>query len=664
MEKIRSELIQKTPNGFEYVIKKPYRAAFGFGEKFDDVNQKGKFVRACVREKCFYQGEYTYLSMPFFFTPDGFGVYVDTYLEVDFDLREEGKITITFPVGSKGEQADIWLFEGSPKEIITQFRTVAGMPRLFPKWVLGAWMSSNRWHTQEEIEEQLRLTKEHGFPHNVLVIEPWSDCTTYFLWRGSSCSELKGAEKTCYSDMDYSESEEWQDPKAMIDKMHADGLKCLLWIVPQYAQGELNLQSPYNLDQVARINKYVKEHKECVMNADGTPYEIPHTWCIGSMVPDYSNPAAKQHWFDHFAYLKEMGIDGFKTDGGEFIHDRTVKFYDGTTGMEGQNKYCEDYTKAFAEFVGEEGIVFSRAGGQKSPAFSVIWAGDQESTWSEFRSILKAGLSAGLSGVNCWGFDIAGFSGYLPTAELYLRAVQTAAFVPVMQWHSDPVSNGRCDFSGAWQTNDRSPWNMAAFHKDESLLEIARKQFLLHYNLMPYLYNLMRESSETGVAPMRHLVTEFPGDERVYGTDDEFMLGDALLVAPVLEDYVSTRRLYLPKGRWFELFTGKAVSGGELEVKIEREHIPVYMRDNACVPLNLSGALCSDVGNKLDGYKELTFLISGSGSYEWKDDLGNEISLEWTEKEIVTRKNTKNTPFRVLRMKDNIWNSRDEIAQI
>lgn len=663
MKRISSEQIKKTDDGFSFVIERPYKAAFGFGEKFDSVNQKGKFVRACVREKCFYQGEFTYCSMPFLLTPNGFGIYVATYLEVDFDLREEGKITVTFPVGSKGEQAEVYLLEGSPKEITSQFRSLAGMPKLFPKWVLGAWMSANRWHTQDEVEEQMRITKELNFPHSVLVIEPWSDCTTHFLWRGSRCPDLQGDEKTEFSQMDFSASEHWRDPKAMIADMHADGLKCLLWIVPIYAQG-VNLETPDNHDQILRINEYVKKHKECVLNADGTPYEIPHTWCIESMVPDFTNPVAKAHWFDHFAYLKEMGIDGFKTDGGEFIHDKTVTFYDGTTGAEGQNAYCEQYAEAFAEFVGEEGIVFARAGGQRSPTFSVIWAGDQESTWSEFRSVIKAGLSAGLSGVNCWGFDIAGFSGYLPSAELYLRAVQAAAFVPVMQWHSDPVGNGRCDFTGAWQINDRSPWNMAAYHKDESLLKILREQFYLHYNLLPYQYNLQQEAASTGVSPMRHLVSEFPDDERVYDIDDEFMLGDALLIAPVLEDYVDTRKCYLPRGRWFDLFTGEAFEGGEHEIRLKRESIPVFMRDNACVPFNLSGGkLCSDVGNGLNEYRELTFLISGSGKYELKDDFGNEIEIAWNEKEVTVLKNTRNTPFTAVRMTKHLWDSRGVSAK-
>ena len=194
MKKINFRHIKKTADGFFLTLSREYRAVFGFGEKFDSVNQKGKFVRACVREKCFYQGEYTYFSMPFFLTPDGFGIYVDTYVEVDFDFRKEGELTISFPAGSRGEEANIWYFEGTPKEILTQFRTLVGLPRLFPKWVLGAWMSANRWRTQEEVEEQRVLSKKWNFPHNVLVIEPWSDLTTHYLFNECSIPAKEGNE--------------------------------------------------------------------------------------------------------------------------------------------------------------------------------------------------------------------------------------------------------------------------------------------------------------------------------------------------------------------------------------------------------------------------------------------------------------------------------------
>lgn len=636
---------------FFYTLKRSYQTAYGLGEKFDCVNQKGKLVRAAVIEKCFYQGEFTYLSMPFFLSREGFGIYVDTYLEVDFDFTVDNQITISFEEASGGGIADIYFFEGGLKSIIKQFKDITAPTKVFPKWVLGAWMSSNRWRYQSEVEEQLELTEKYGFPHNVLVIEPWSDLTTHYLWGGSKCPPKAGDEWSKYDELDFSASKYWQNPKAMVRKLHDKHIKTLLWVVPVYAQG-VTIETQDNLSQRLSDNQFVIKNSECVLNADGTPYEIPHTWCVGSMLPDFTNTQCREHWFNHFNHLLEIGIDGFKTDGGEFVHVSDVRFSDGTTGREGRNAYCEQYIAAFSQYIGDERALFSRAGGQFVAAHSLTWAGDQESTWSEFRSVIKAGLSAGLSGISNWGFDIAGFSGYLPSKALYARAVQTAAFVPLMQWHSDPVANNRCDFTGAWKINDRSPWNIAQFHKDVDFLDMLKKHFDLHYNLIPYQYNLMLEAHETGVPAMRHLALEFPTDANVLDIEDEFMLGEALLVAPVFEDYIDTRQVYLPEGDWFDLYSGKRMKGGKrYTVQLSDDRIPVFFRDNRCVSLNLCGGkLSSSVGNDLAKYNELTFLVAGIGRYDFRDDLGNDISIAWTEKQLKIVRNVSNAECRVLRV--------------
>ena len=268
----------KLKDGKCYIeIKKPYHAAYGLGEKFDTVNQKGKYVRSIVREKCFLQGEYTYCPIPFFMTPDGFGVYVDTYVEVDFDFREDSKITISFELDSFEATSLVYYFEGSMKEILSEYRKLVGLPRLFPKWVLGAWMSSNRWHTDLEVREQLKFNKKYGFSHNVMVIEPWSDCTTHYIINGSEIDIKGNGDYAKLKDFNFKKNKIWHDFKGMVDDIHGDGIKLLLWVVPIYAQGE-NLETEYNRESTLRENEYVKKQNYEVLNEDGTPYEIPRVW--------------------------------------------------------------------------------------------------------------------------------------------------------------------------------------------------------------------------------------------------------------------------------------------------------------------------------------------------------------------------------------------------
>ncbi len=169
-----------------------------------------------------------------------------------------------------------------------------------------------------------------------------------------------------------------------------------------------------------------------------------------------------------------MGVEGFKTDGGEFLFDSTARMHDGTTGLETHNLYPAQYVGAYHRFLkqnGVNGVTFSRADYTGAHTRPLHWAGDQLSTWSELQAQLSAGLSAGLSGVLFWGFDIGGFAGELPTTELYLRASAMACFSSLMQWHAEPRSGQFYATHEDGFVNDRSPWNLADKLGDERILK-------------------------------------------------------------------------------------------------------------------------------------------------------------------------------------------------
>lgn len=634
---------------YRLCLKRDFGAVYGFGEKFDSVNQAGKLVRCMVEEKCFHQGPFTYLSMPFFVSTEGFGIYVDTYLEVDFDFTKEGEVGISF-AKAEGEAPSVYLYEGTMKEILTAFRRKAGMPKMFPRWSLGAWMSSNRWHNEKEVREQLAYKEKYHFPHSVLVIEPWSEPSTWYLFKGSKGPVMEPNEGGIPAGTTFHDP--YPDPKKLIDDIHKAGLKLVLWTAPSYPYA--SAKGGEHQEQWKSDIEYASKHHLEVLKKDGEPYIVPETWFIGDMIPDFTSPEGNRFYFAHSKYLLDWGVDGWKTDGGEFIHQEDVLCHDGETGLTMKNHYPDLYESEYAKFAGKDRILFSRSGGQLAPTNTIVWAGDQQSSWDEYRSILKAGLSAGWSGISTWGYDIAGFSGQLPTEELYKRALMMACFTPIMQWHSDPVSNGGWDFTGAWPCNDRSPWNIAAFHKDPSLLDLLRPFFFLHYNLVPYEYQLMKESHETGIPAMRQLTMEFPKDKLTWNIEDEYLLGDALLVAPILEDYIDTREVYLPEGEWWGLFDGKKREGGKkVSEKVLPDVFPVYLRSGKCVPLNLNGPhLMSDVSNQVDGYHDLSFLVAGEGKYHFVDDLGNDIAFSWDRHSHQLIHNISGIPFQVIHIED------------
>jgi alpha-D-xyloside xylohydrolase len=358
------------------------------------------------------------------------------------------------------------------------------------------------------------------------------------------------------------------------------------------------------------------------------PYRIPRQWFIGAHVPDFTVPELCAWWMEKRRYLMEMGVDGFKTDGGEFMHDLSVRFHNGQSGVTMRNRYVADYEAAYTRAIGNNRTLFSRAGYLGAQTTPIHWAGDQVSSFEEMRAVLGAGLSLGLSGVPFWSFDIGGFAGPLPGAELYLRSTAMAVFVPVMQWHSEPLG-GQFGGFDTGLVNDRSPWNIALHAKDESVERVARFYARLRMNLLPELLRQARIAAQSRLPMMRHLVLDYPNDAQAQACHDEFMLGD-LLVAPVLHEGATGRDVYLPDGQWYSFLTRETLSGGRtVSVNASRDGIPVFLRTPGAVVLNLPESLLlgGDVGNSTEQRNTPVVAISGKADLDYSDAFGNRVVL-------------------------------------
>lgn len=642
----RFEVI-KDPQYANIVIEARYKAVFGLGERFDTVNQAGRERTVEVIEKFCHQGEYTYCPIPFFFTDSGFGVYIDT-LRVS-RIRFGNNISILLE-GPLTELPELVFFFGRPDEILTRFSQLTGQVKLPPKWSFGSWISANRWNSKAEIESQVALMKKYGFPASVLVIEQWSDEATFYLWNDVEYKENDGSKGFDCNELEFDKSSFWPDPKAMIENLKREGIHTVLWQAPVLKK----LDEGRVCHQHDRDCEYAVKNKLVIENSDGTPYKIPEGhWFSGGMVPDFTNPETEKWWFEKRRYLLKMGVDGFKTDGGEFIYKDDVVFFDGKTGREMRNGFVKSYVEAYERFAGKDRVLFSRAGYTGQQRCPIHWAGDQESTWDEFRSIIKAGLSIGLSGIPYWSFDIAGFAGALPSPELYERATQMAVFAPVMQWHSEPVGGQFSEIMASIEgINDRSPWNMARVYKDEGLIRRLNFHYNLRYNLLPYIYYEAIKSYKSGLPMMRHLVLNYPDDPGTYDIEDEFMLGD-LLVAPIVHEGQSQREVYLPKGNWIDLWSQKVYEGPEwITSEAYESRIPVYIREGSAVALNLGPSLTlgSYVGNNVDTYQNLCFYLTGTqGTTHFEDDKGNDLDITWKDDDVNITRNSGNEPVKILR---------------
>ena len=558
-------------NGNHLTVHVPYNGAYGMGEKYDSLNQKGKTVINAVREKFCFQGDKTYCTTPFFWTDTGFGLYVDT-CEVTTFVFGESCIEIKLP-----ETADVVLFSGTPEEIVQEYMSLFGPAVLPPEWTMGIWISANRWNTQKDVDDLLAKLKKYDFPASVVVLEAWSDEATFYIWNGAKYDPVPNGQALKYEDFDFSGTP-WPDPAKMVQDIHDAELKLLLWQVPVYKkQGDDEVQNAQN--DLDRENAAAR--KLCVTMPDGSPYTIPKgNWFPDSMVPDFTNPDTIKSWFAKRQYLLDIGVDGFKTDGGEFIHHPDAQFHDGTTGKEGINRYSRDYTESYHKFVGSNGVIFSRAGFSGQHTVPCHWGGDQQSQNSELASVLKAGLSAAASGMIFWGFDLAGFAGPLPSLDLYRRATQMACFCPIMQWHSEPDGGQfRELMPGAEGNNERSPWNMEESYAAPGFMDEMRYWHKLHEQLRPYLWKTAQECVRDSKPFMRPLIYEWPNDTNAVNCQNEYLLGDDLLIAPLLEENATTREVYLPEGMWFDFFDGTEYAGNQTITAGKDGKLPVFTRN-------------------------------------------------------------------------------------
>ncbi|MCB0047822.1 MAG: hypothetical protein KDD92_20535 [Caldilineaceae bacterium] len=562
---------------------------FGLGERFNALNQRGNVLDIRCYEQYKNQGKRTYLPIPFLLSSLGYGLWVQSARWMQFDLAASRTDCWTLEADLGPEEALTlsWFQAEDPFVIVGDFARRTGPPVLPPAWSFGLWMSGNEWNSLARVEQEVAASFEHGITPGVIVLEAWSDEATFYIWNDAEYAPRPGNETFQYADFTFPTGGKWPDPKAMIDGLHAQGIRVLLWQVPILKADE------GNNEQHALDRAHFLRAGYAAAEADDSPHAVRPFWFRGGEIWDVTNPAARDWWFRKRAYLiDELGIDGFKTDGGEHLWGESVRFADGRRGDELWNEYPQLYSQAYFDFAngdqagagdqGAERITFSRAGYTGSQRAPLHWAGDENSTWDAFRRSILAGLSAGLSGIPFWGWDFGGFSGEVPSAELYLRAMAMATFCPVMQYHSEYNAHRA-------PSRDRTPWNIQARWGDDRVIPGARFFTNLRHNLLPYIWQEARHAAATGRPMMRSAQVSDPAAGQY-----DYCFGRDLLISPVVEPDVTEWTVCLPRGRWRDFWTGDAYVGGQaVEIAVPLTRIPVFVRAGASIPLRLgpSGAL-------------------------------------------------------------------------
>jgi alpha-glucosidase/alpha-D-xyloside xylohydrolase len=259
-----------------------------------------------------------------------------------------------------------------------------------------------------------------------------------------------------------------------------------------------------------------------------------------------------------------------------------------------------------------------------------LWSGDVFTTWETLRTHVPIAINTGLSGIPFWGTDIGGF---VPTAEytgeLHVRWFQFGAFCPLFRAHG---RNWHLRLPWGWNTGELGPMEIKGYTggaanpdprelRNPHVEPICRKYLELRYRLLPYIYTAARECCDTGLPMMRAMWLHHADDPRAVARGDQFLWGRDILVAPVVEKGATSRRLYLPRGTWFDFWTGERVDGGrEIERRVDLETIPLHVRAGAVLPLDPVRQYTSE---STEGPLTLIVYPGNDGSSQLYDDDGS-----------------------------------------
>lgn len=507
---------------------------YGLGERFTPFVKNGQVVNLW-NEDGGTSSELAYKNVPFYLSNRGYGVFVNHPELVSYEIGSEKVERVQFSVA--GESLDYFLVYGpTPKQVLERYTALTGRPALPPPWSFGLWLSTSftTSYDEETVTSFIQGMEDRDIPLHVFHF----DCfwMKEFQW------------------VDF----EWDrrvfpDPEAMLQRLKARGLRICLWINSYIAQ-----KSPL-FDEGMAGDYLVK-----LPNGDVWQWD---RWQAGMGLVDFTNPDACRWYGDKLRGLIDMGVDCFKTDFGERIPVDVV-YHDESDPVKMHNYYTYLYNKTVFDVLEEKmgqgnATVFARSATAGCQQFPVHWGGDSTATFESMAESLRGGLSLSLCGFGFWSHDISGFE-------------QTAPPAVYKRWCAFGLLSSHSRLHGS--QSYRVPWLF-----DEESVDVLRFFTKLKCRLMPYLFDAARQAHSAGTPMMRPMLLEFPDDPASDTLDRQYMLGDALLVAPVLSDD-GTVDYYLPAGRWTHYLTGAVVEGGRwMREQHDYMSLPLMVRPNTAI---------------------------------------------------------------------------------
>lgn len=578
----------------------PAEHIYGLGERAGLLNKRGRRYSHWTRDCWNYDAhsDNLYQAIPFalFLRPNlCYGLFLHCTHWSQFDLGqidpEQWAIEVRAP------ELDYYLIYGpTPALVLETYTQLTGRPPLPPLWALGYQQCRWSYASAAQVQTVAQQFRQRQIPCDVIYLDiDYMRGYRVFTW--DPCR--------------------FPEPAQLMAQLHEAGFRVVAIVDPGV---KFEPEADYAVFDEGLAQDFF------IRRADGHLFH-GYVWPGKVLFPDFLRPGVRQWWGSWQRVLTQAGVDGIWNDMNEpALNDRP--FGDGgqivdipldapqgppdepTTHAEVHNLYGLLMTRASREGLEQlnpnrRPFVLTRSGFAGIQRWAAVWTGDNQSSWEHLEMSLPMLLNLGLSGVSFVGADIGGFGGNA-TPELFARWMQMGILYPLMRGHS------------ALGTRPHEPWSFGP-----EIEAICRQAIQLRYQLLPYLYSLFWESSQTGSPILRPLLYEFPDDPQTYEISDQAMLGSALLAAPVVRPGVRCRAVYLPQGTWFDWWTGQAHTGPRyILVPAPLEQLPLFVRGGSVLPL---APPCPSTAHLRRDQPHLK-LYPGNGSFTLYEDDGETLA--------------------------------------
>ena len=516
-----------------------------------------------------------------------YGIFFDNTYRNHIDLGKESNNYYYY--SADNGNLDYYVIGGaSLKAVVTNYTYLTGRVPMPQKWTLG--YQQSRWGysvSQKQVEKIAENLRKYDLPCDVLHLDiDYMKGYRVFTWRKDT----------------------YEAPEEFIKKMRKLGFRIITIIDPGVKKDDAD----YKIYQEGIEKGYF------VKATDGTVY-VNEVWPGDAVFPDFGRQKVRQWWAKNCKYLVDLGVSGIWDDMNEPASFRgeipgDVVFHneeEASTHNKMHNVYGHNMAKATYEglkkYSGKRPFVITRAAYAGTQKFSTVWTGDNQSLWPHVQMMIPQLCNLGLSGFSFAGTDIGGF-GADTTPELLTRWIEGALFSPLYRNHA------------ALGTRSQEPWVFG-----EPTLSIYRKYLKLRYRFIPYLYDEFYRETQTGLPVMRPLVLNYENDPHVYNLNDEYMVGEDILTAPVVQQGQTKRAVYLPKGEWIDFWNGVEYSGGNtILVDAPIDKLPLFIKKDTILPW---GKEVDHISDEPD--ESMTFRLFGKkGKYVHYQDNGTDFKYQ------------------------------------